>query len=94
MTNARRTQLRSIMTMAWSFFRSDPGRGFGDCLRGAWKFVRNMDAFAKRASWGKRRRKVCFNSPIQSPTDNSLRGTAYSRTEAADRSRLTSALGR
>lgn len=94
MNAQRRNQLRSIMQMAWSFLRSEPGRAFADCLRGAWKFIRNMDAFAKKARWGRgRNRRICFKSPIQSPVDNSLRGTAYARTEAADRSRLTSALG-
>lgn len=94
MTDARRAQLRSIMKMAWSFFRSEPGRGFADCLRGAWMFIRNMDAFAKKARWGRgRKRRVCFNSLIASPVEKAVRSDPYARTEARDRSRLTSALG-
>jgi len=40
MTDDRRNLLRSIMKTAWDFARSEPGRPFGDCLRGAWKIIR------------------------------------------------------
>ena len=52
-TNANR---RSIMLMAWDAKRSEPGRAFADCLRGAWAFARRMAKAA--ASFMRKARKA------------------------------------
>ena len=42
MTDDRRDKLRGIMFLAWDFRRSEPNRDFADCLRGSWKFVKQI----------------------------------------------------
>ncbi len=50
MTDARRANLRRIMLLAWSFYRTAKQAGeerpFGDCLQGAWKMIRGLQAAA------------------------------------------------
>jgi hypothetical protein len=47
---------RSVMTVAWSLFRSAAADGaprtFGDALAGAWRWVKKL-ATVKRASWSR-----------------------------------------
>jgi hypothetical protein len=53
MSTAANETRRNVMLMAWSFKRSEPGRTFADCLRGAWRFSKRMAetaaAFMRRA---------------------------------------------
>jgi hypothetical protein len=64
---------RSVMQMAWSFLReariAGKGRSFGDCLRGAWRWIKDMAAYATKFMQRARRAggRVQFTSLIRSP---------------------------
>lgn len=55
MTTTNQTR-RNVMLTAWSFRRAEPSRPFADCLRGAWRFTKEMAAevgrFLARAKKG------------------------------------------
>ena len=92
----RRTHLRSIMLMAWSFRRADPARSFASCLRGAWKWSKGMAKEAAR--FMARARKgggmVRLSSDlIRSPIRNSLRGKRDGRQADYQAAYMTSRLG-
>lgn len=96
MTPTRRTFLRDLMDLAWSLYRSDPARGFADCLMGAWRWTKaRTQRAADNAAWLKRHRSgVAYGSLVSSPIRRSLSGLPH----AGDRSRsagyVTSVIGR
>jgi hypothetical protein len=65
----RRAYLSRIMTLAWSFFRRDraAGRSFADCLAGAWRFTKRLDADLKARPMRKGHHR--FAPVIKSPID-------------------------
>jgi hypothetical protein len=92
MTTARRTNLRSIMNVAWSFARAEPGRPFADCLRAAWKWTRGMaKAAAKFTRVFRPGVRVDFSrSLIRSPASNRYgMGTIRDRHAGASISRVS-----
>jgi hypothetical protein len=97
MNPARRNELRSIMKRAHWQRRELPEVSFAEHLRASWAHHKELAAFyAKTAATpASEIRKVCFKSPIVSPVERAVRrsGNRYARTEAADRSRLTTVLG-
>lgn len=97
MAPAQRNTLRSIMKRAHWQRRERPEVSFAEHLRASWAHHKKLAAFyAKTAATPAHQfRLVTFASPIVSPVERALRrsGNRYARTEAADRSRLTSRLG-
>ena len=90
MTTDRRAFLRTVMLTAWDFARAEPGRPFGDCLRGAWKIIRGL------ARAGRALVKSAKSSPTgltQSPIARSLRGRRHGRWHAYKAAYLTARLG-
>lgn len=97
MTAERRSQLRSIMKRAHWQHRDRPEVSFAEHLRASWAHHKALAAFYAQTAAAPvgSLRKVCFKSPIISPVERAVRrsGNRYARVEAADRSRLTTALG-
>lgn len=76
MTEARKSYLRDLMNLAWGLNRSDPTRGFADCLAGAWRWTKGRPArLASAPSWAKgdRPMHLPLRSMLQSPIRRSLR---------------------
>jgi hypothetical protein len=91
------TTRRDVMLMAWSFSRDEPGRAFGDCLRGAWKLTKGLAKSAAKFMTQARRHggRINFSaSLIQSPIERSLTGQPYALWQARQASITTSRLGR
>jgi hypothetical protein len=69
MTEARRSALRRIMTIAWDLYRtgqrSFDSRSFADCLKGAWTLTRKI-AEASRG-WKQRGHLKLSADLIKSP---------------------------
>ena len=64
---------RSVMLMAWASKRFEPTRPFSDCLRGAWKFTKDIaKTAAKFAAKARRNGGWTHLSPslIRSPASN------------------------
>lgn len=95
MTTARRNSLRSIMATAWSFRRSEPGRAFADCLRGAWKLAKGMAKAAAKlvARAAKSGGSIRFNDLTQSPVRRALAGQRYAGRRAFVAARTTAFVG-
>jgi len=96
MSPARRTQLHHIMSMAWAFRRSEPGRPFADCLRGAW---RTAKASAREAARFMAKAKAAGGrvrlspSLIASPIRRATLGQRYGRTRDYQAAYLTARIG-
>jgi hypothetical protein len=85
MTAATRSNLRSIMLMAWDFRRGEPGRAFADCLRGAWKLSKKLARAAarivKQAARNGGHLRLSYDL-TRSPTKSELRGQRYAGAKA------------
>lgn len=91
MTTDHREMLRSIMRTAWDFARAEPGRPFGDCLRGAWKMIRGLREAGARLMRKARGARCVQLTPLlyRSPTVN----RSPSRWGAYKAARMTARLG-
>lgn len=94
MNEARRTFLRSVMSLAWRVFRQRhiPGcnvRTFADALRNAWGFLKAKAAPAITVT-----AHLSLNTMLQSPIRRSLTGQPYAYTRARAAGRVTSMVGR
>jgi hypothetical protein len=95
MTVTRRNQLRKIMKTAWWFSRSEPARRFGDCLAGAWRFIRKLDGWvAKNARAWRSAGRISFAPLTESPIARRLRGDAYARSRGYQAAYTTAQVGR
>jgi hypothetical protein len=97
MSQERRQSLRDLMLLAWDLYRSDPSRGFADCLAGAWRWTKGRAArLAAQPGWakGSRARTVAFGTMLQSPIRRSLSGQPYAETRARSAGYVTSMVGR
>lgn len=81
MDDKRRAALRSIMGMAWDFKRAEPDRAFADCLRGAWKLSKRLDAegarlrrLAQRSGGALRFSPALYSSPVFRATRRQAKG--------------------
>jgi hypothetical protein len=72
MTDQHRDYLRRVMKMAWDFARAEPGRAFGDCLRGAWKMMKGLAEAGRHLMRAARGARCVQLSPLlyRSPTAN------------------------
>lgn len=95
MTAQRRNTLRIIFRCAWNMRRADGAVSMSEALKTAWAEHKAREAFYAKAAT-QPLRLVTLRSPIASPVERSVRraGQPYAYTEARDRSRVTSALGR
>jgi hypothetical protein len=97
MTQARRSTLREIMTLAWRRFRYERGAyTFAASLRHAWAWVKGAaDRAAQAARYAAAPHKTVLHlrHTAQSPIRRSLTGKVYAYSLARDAGRLTSRLG-
>lgn len=95
MTTAHRNHLRSIMSLAWDFRRSEPARAFADCLRGAWSWTKRMTQTARDfAAKARCASRIDFSpSLIRSAIGNATRGQRYGGWADHKAASLTSRLG-
>lgn len=96
MTATRKTFLRELMALAWSLYRSDPGRTFADALAGAWRWTKaRTQRQADNAAWLKRHRGgVAYGSLVASPIRRSLSGLPHAGDRFRTATRVTSMVGR
>lgn len=86
---------REIMLTAWELRRGEPSRDFADCLRGAWRFVRSMAAYAAKFVKRTRRAGRVSFSPSLISTPIGRATTAVIRPGRADwhAAKITSRVG-
>ena len=94
MSPTRRASLSRLMTMAWDFRRSEPGRAFADCLRAAWKLTKGLAKeaarFRAKAAGGHVRLSP---SLISSPIRRATAGQRYGRARDFQAAYITARVG-
>ena len=94
MTPARQV-CRSVMLVAWSLKRAEPGRTFADCLRAAWAWTKRM-ASSTAAFLANTRRNGGHvhigGDLVQSATRRVLSGARYAESRAQAGARVAARL--